>query len=98
MRILLSIVAQFDLDHDSLDVKTAFLYPTLKPEDKAWLKRPAGLTDNDMPAIVELIKSLYGLPKTFKYFREFLANELIDKTWIQTNDFRSTTFHLGKRR
>jgi len=77
MRILLSIVAQFDLDHDSLDVKTAFLYPTLKPEDKAWLKRPAGLTDNDMPAIVELIKSLYGLPKASQYFEEFLANELI---------------------
>ena len=38
MRILLAVVAKFDLDHDSLDVKTAFLYPTLKPENKAWLK------------------------------------------------------------
>jgi hypothetical protein len=77
MRILLAIVAQHDLDHDSLDVKTAFLYPTLKPEDKAWLKRPTGLTDNDMPLIVELIKSLYGLPKASQYFEEFLANELL---------------------
>jgi len=76
MRILLAIVAEFDLDHDSLDVKTAFLYPTLKPEDTAWLKRPSGLTDADMPAIVQLIKSLYGLPKASQYFEEFLANEL----------------------
>jgi hypothetical protein len=76
MRILLAIVAEFDLDHDSLDVKTAFLYPTLKPEDTAWLKRPSGLTDDDMPAIVQLIKSLYGLPKASQYFEEFLANEL----------------------
>ena len=77
MRILLAIVAEFDLDHDSLDVKTAFLYPTLKPEDKVWLKRPTGLTDESMPRIVELLKSLYGLPKASQYFEEFLSNELL---------------------
>ena len=37
MHILLAVVAKFDLDHDSLAVKTAFLYPTLK-QGKAWLK------------------------------------------------------------
>ena len=63
MRILLAVVAEEDLDHDSLDVKTAFLYPPLKSDDRTWLRRPRGLTDEHMPQVVELLKSVYGLPK-----------------------------------
>jgi hypothetical protein len=33
-RILLAIVAERDYDYDSLDVKTAILYPTLHSDDK----------------------------------------------------------------
>ena len=34
LRILLAIVAERGFDYDSLDVKKAFLYPTLFPDDK----------------------------------------------------------------
>ena len=77
MRMLLAIVAELDLDHDSLDVKTAFLYPSLKPDDRTWLRRPKGLTDQQMPAIVELLKSIYGLPKASQYFEEYLSEHLL---------------------
>jgi hypothetical protein len=77
MRILLAVVAEHDLDHDSLDVKTAFLYPSLKPNDITWLRRPKGLTDKHMPPIVELLKSIYGLPKASQYFEEFLSDQLL---------------------
>jgi len=63
LRILLAIVAERDFDYDSLDLKTAFLYPTLHPDNKVWMKRPYGLTDAHIPPIVELHKALYGLPK-----------------------------------
>jgi len=43
LRILLAIVAERDFDYDSLDVKTAFLYPSLHPDDKVWMKRTYGI-------------------------------------------------------
>jgi len=75
LRILLAIIAKRDFDYDSLDVKTAFLYPALHPDDKVWIKRPYGHTDAHMPPIVELNKALYGLPKASQYFEEFLYKE-----------------------
>ena len=75
MRILLAVVAEQDLDHDSLDVKTAFLYPPLKSDDRTWLRRPRGLTDQHMPPV--LLKSIYGLPKASQYFEEYLSVHLL---------------------
>jgi len=76
LRILLAVVAERDYDYDSLDVKTAFLYHLLHPDDTVWMKRPSGLTDAHMPPIIELNKALYGLPKASQYFEEFLSKEL----------------------
>ena len=45
LRTLLAIAAECDFDYDSLNVKTAFLYPPLHPDDKVWMKRSYGLTD-----------------------------------------------------
>jgi len=84
MRILLAVVAEHDLDHDSLDVKTAFLYPSLKPNDTTWLRRPKGLTDKHMPPIVELLKSIYGLPKASQYFEEYLSDKLLNLGFKRT--------------
>ena len=71
-------------DYDSLDVKTAFLHPTLHADDKVWIKRPYGLTDAHMTLIVEFHKALYGLPKASKYFEEFLSRELLILGFVRT--------------
>jgi len=84
LRVLLAIVAELDFDYDSLDVKTAFLYPSLHPDDKVWMKRPYGLTDDHMPPIVELHKTLYGLPRVSQYFEEFLSTELLKLGFVRT--------------
>ena len=57
------IVAKRDFDYAFLDVKTAFLNPSLHPDDKVGMKRPYGVTDGHMPPIVELHKALYDLRK-----------------------------------
>jgi len=80
--IFLAIVAEYDLDYDSLDVKTAFLYPSLHPEDKVLMKRPYGITDAHMPPIVELNKALYDLLKASQYFEEFLSEALLKLGFI----------------
>ena len=84
MRFLLAVVAEKDLDYLSLDVKTAFLYPPLHPDDKVWMKRPKGITDSQMPPVVELHKAIYGLPKASQYFEEFLSAQLIKLGFVRT--------------
>ena len=63
LRLFFSVAATLDYDLESHDVKTAFLHPSLKPEEKIYLRRPKGATDKDMPPIVELLKCIYGLPQ-----------------------------------
>ena len=77
LRLLFSLVAEKDLDLVSHDVKTAFLYPSLKPEEFIYLRRPNGADDNIMPAIVKLQKCLYGLPQASKYFDDHLSTVLL---------------------
>jgi hypothetical protein len=71
------VAATLDLDLNTHDVKTAFLHPSLKPEEKIYLRRPKGASDNDMPPIVELLKCIYGLPQASKYFDEHISERLI---------------------
>ena len=59
-------------------MKTAFLYPSLKPEEFIYLRRPNGADNSIMPAIVQLKKCLYGLPQASKYFGEHLSSVLIN--------------------
>ena len=68
LRLLLSIAAEHDLDLVSHDIKTAFLYSDVKPNEDIYLRRPNGVTDDIMPAIVQLKKCLHGLPQASKYF------------------------------
>jgi len=70
VRILLAVAAEMDLEIESWDVKTAFLYPDLDPNDVLYLVRPHGLTDADMPPVLQLQKCIYGLPQAAAYFRE----------------------------
>ena len=58
LRLLFSLVAQHDFDLVSHDIKTAFLYSDLKPEEDIYLRRPNGVGDDIMPLIVKLKKCL----------------------------------------
>ena len=70
VKIILAIAAELDMILESVDVKTAFLYPPLKPDEVIYMRRPAGLTDSDMPEVVQLTHCVYGLATASAYFRD----------------------------
>ena len=69
VRLLLSVAATEDMEIGCLDVKTAFLYGDVPDDQYIYMRRPAGLTDTDMPSVVRLRKCLYGLPHAPATFR-----------------------------
>lgn len=75
IRILLSIVTQFDLNLEQLDVKTAFLHGDL--EETIYMHQPEGFVE-DRSKVCLLKKSLYGLKQSprqwYKRFDDFLMN------------------------
>ncbi|KAL4271452.1 hypothetical protein GQ457_13G004180 [Hibiscus cannabinus] len=60
LRIVLALVAQFDLELQQMDVKTAFLNGDL--EEEVYMKQPEGFSSSDGDNLVcKLKKSIYGL-------------------------------------
>ena len=60
IRILLALVAQYELDLDQLDVKTAFLHGDL--DEEIYMSQPTGFkTAGKEDMVCKLKKSLYGL-------------------------------------
>jgi len=78
IKIILAIAAELDMYLESVDVKTAFLYPPLKEDEVIYMRRPAGLTDADMPEVVQLTHCIYGLPSASAYFRTH-SDEVLKK-------------------
>lgn len=76
VRLILNLVASKDLCIRSVDVVTAFLKPTLRPDDPIYMRRPPELSEEFMPEIVELNKAIYGLPAASAYFRDHSDNVL----------------------
>ncbi len=70
VRMLLSIAAIENMEMESIDVKSAFLYSNLKEGEIIYMRRPAGLTDAGMPEIVQLNIYIYGMPEASAYFHE----------------------------
>ena len=63
IRIMLSLVANYDLDLEQLDVKTAFLYGTL--DEEIYMAQPEGFVEEGKEDQVCLrLKSLYGLKQS----------------------------------
>ena len=57
-RLLLSIIAEHDLDLRSFDVKTAFLYTRLNEfSEGIYMRRTKGFSDTEMPAIFRLLST-----------------------------------------
>lgn len=69
LRLLIALSAEHDLEMESIDVKTAFLYPLLDESEVIYMRRPKGLTDADMPPVIRLRKCIYGLPQAAEKFR-----------------------------
>ena len=60
LRIILALVAHFDLELQQMDVKTAFLNGDL--EEEVYMKQPKGFPSSDGEHLVcKLNKSIYGL-------------------------------------
>jgi hypothetical protein len=70
IKLLLGIAAEENFEICCVDVETAFLHSPLPSDQTIYMRRPVGLTDLDMPEIVELDKCLYGLPQASNRFRE----------------------------
>ena len=59
-RIIMSLVANFDLELHQMDVKTTFLNRDL--EEEVYMKQPEGFSSSDGEHLVcKLKKSIYGL-------------------------------------
>ena len=76
IRILLSMVAKFDLELEQMDVKTAFLYGEL--EETIYMRQSEGfIIEGKEDFVCKLKKSLYGLkqsPRQWnKRFDEFMT-------------------------
>ena len=78
IRLLLSIVVNFDLELEQLDVKTAFLYGTL--DEEIYMNQPECFVNKgDESKVCLLQKSLYGLkqsPRQWNHrFDEFMKKQ-----------------------
>jgi len=78
IQILLELIAQFELELDQLDVKTAFLHGDL--EDEIYMPQPTGFKNAEKKNMVcKLKKSLYGLKQLprqwYKHFESFIRGK-----------------------
>ena len=78
IRILLALVAQYELDLDQLDVKTAFLHGDL--DEEIYMSQPTGFkTVGKEDMVCKLKKSLYGLKQSsrqwYKRFDSFIRGK-----------------------
>ncbi len=78
IRILLALVAQYDLELVQLDVKTAFLHGDL--EEEIYMTQPNGFKVADKENwVCKLTKSLYGLKQSprqwYKRFDQFMKGQ-----------------------
>ena len=70
LRVILALVAHFDLELQQMDVKMAFLNGDL--EEKVYMKQPEGFSSSDGEHLVcKLKKSIYGLKQASRqwYFK-----------------------------
>jgi hypothetical protein len=76
IRILLAVAAGRDMNVHHMDVKTAFLYGTLKEE--IYMAQPKGMTSVESPDwVCKLNKGLYGLKQSPRVWYEEITNTLI---------------------
>ncbi|KAL4388039.1 hypothetical protein GQ457_09G022720 [Hibiscus cannabinus] len=94
LRIVLALVAQFDLELQQMDVKTAFLNGDL--EEEVYMKQPEGFSSSDGENLVcKLKKSIYGLKQASRQWgmlhevKQFLSKNFDRK------DMGDTSYVIG---
>ena len=70
IRLVYSLICNYQLEIAFFDVETAFLIPPLHVDEEIYIKRPSQLTDVHMPAISKVNKCIYGLPQAARYFED----------------------------
>ena len=83
IRLLLALVAHFDLELHQMDVVTAFLNGDL--EEDIYMEQPEGCIDKAQPdSVCKLLRAIYGLKQAHRQWHsridEFLIGELGFKT------------------
>jgi len=73
-RVLLAIVAEFDLELDHVDIKSAFLNGDL--EETIYMVQPPGYKQGDANVVCRLQKALYGLRQAPRAWHNKLKQEL----------------------
>ncbi|KAJ4744606.1 Gag-Pol polyprotein [Rhynchospora pubera] len=83
IRVVLSLVANLDLELVQLDIKTAFLHGDL--DEEIYMSQPEGFVDESNPNLVcRLKKGLYGLKQAsrqwYKKFDTFMQEEGFERS------------------
>ena len=84
LRVLLAIIAKFDMDFLQFDVPTAFLNATIK--ETVYMEVPEGVPDRDkMPkgTVCKLKKTLYGIKQAPREWNKELDNFIITLGWAR---------------
>ncbi len=77
VRIILALVAAYDLDVMQLDVKTAFLYGSL--EEEVYMRQPEGfIVKRGEGEVCRLIKSIYGLKQAPRVWNMELNDVILE--------------------
>jgi len=91
IRVLLSIVALFDLEVEQLDVKTAFLHGDL--EEQIYMKQPEGfVVEGKEDHACLLKKSLYGLKQSPRQWYKRFDSFMIGHNYSRSN-YDSCVYH-----
>nr|GEV74176.1 putative reverse transcriptase, RNA-dependent DNA polymerase [Tanacetum cinerariifolium] len=79
-----------------MDVKSAFLYRTIKEE--VYVCQPLGFEDSDHPdKVYKVVKALYGLHQAPRAWYETLANYLLENGFIKRQDRSNTVYQKTER-
>lgn len=84
IRVLLSLVVQFDLELGQMDVTTAFLYGTL--DENIYMKKPPGFEQVGKENMVcHLQKSIYDLKQSFRQWNKCFDSFIASKGFIKNS-------------
>jgi hypothetical protein len=85
IRFILSIVADFDLEVEQMDVKTTFLHGDL--EEEIYMKQPEGFVVKGKKELVcKLKKSLYGLKQSPRMWYQKFDTYILGLGFVRSRD------------